>query len=74
MFKDPITQKRIRRFKEAKLAYVSLWILVLMYGLSLGSELICNDLPLYVRYDGKYYFPIARYYPETMSPIRQDIV
>ena len=59
-----ITQKRISRFKEKKRAHWSLWILVILYVLSLGSELICNDKPLYIRYNGKSYFPVFKYYPE----------
>ena len=61
---NTITQKRIRRFKEKKRAYWSLWILIILYIASLGSELICNDKPLYVRYNGSSYFPVFKYYPE----------
>ena len=34
-------------------------------ALSLFAELIANDRPLLVRYDGAFYFPIVRTYPET---------
>ena len=34
-------------------------------SLSLFAELIANDRPLLVRYDGAFYFPIVRDYPET---------
>ena len=61
-----ITQKRFRRFKEKKRAYWSLLFLAVLYVLSLGSELICNDKPLYVRYNSKSYFPIFKYYPEDI--------
>ena len=61
---NTITQKRIIRFKEKKLAYWSLLVLIALYVLSLGSELICNDKPLYIRYNSKSYFPILKYYPE----------
>lgn len=37
--------------------------MVILYALSLGSELICNDKPLYVYFEGSYYFPVFRYYP-----------
>jgi ABC-type microcin C transport system duplicated ATPase subunit YejF/ABC-type microcin C transport system permease subunit YejE len=36
-----------------------------MFGLSLGAELIANDRPLLVRYDGAWYFPVITAYPET---------
>jgi len=61
---DPITRKRLLRFKELKRAHVSFWILVLLYTVSLFSEFICNDKPVYLHFKGKSYFPIFRYYPE----------
>ncbi len=61
---NTITQKRIRRFKEKKRAYWALLLLIILYILSLASELICNDKPLYIRYNDKSYFPIFKYYPE----------
>ena len=33
--------------------------------LSLFAELIANDRPLLVRYDGRFYFPVFVAYPET---------
>jgi microcin C transport system permease protein len=62
---NPITQKRLRRFIQKKRAYWSLWLLIILYIISLGSELICNNKPLYVRYNGKSYLPIFKYYPEN---------
>ncbi len=62
--RNPITQKRLLRFKEVKRAYLSFWILICLYLLSLGAELICNNTPLYARFKGKSYFPIFKYYPE----------
>jgi len=64
--KNPMTRRRILRFKEMKRAYVSLWILVILYLISLGSELICNDVPLYVKFQGKSYFPVFQFYPEDV--------
>ncbi len=61
---DPISQKRFRRFKSVKRAWFSLWILGILYLASLGAELICNDMPLYARFQGKSYFPVFRFYPE----------
>lgn len=63
-FSDPISQKRFRRFKSVKRAWLSLWILGILYLASLGAELICNDVPLYVQFNGKSYFPVFRFYPE----------
>jgi microcin C transport system permease protein len=65
-FKNPIFQKRLLRFKELKRAHISLWILFLCYLISLGSELICNSTPLYVRFNGQSYLPIFKFYPENI--------
>lgn len=65
-FQNPIALKRLRRFRGKKRAYVSLWILAMLYGISLFSEWICNDRPLYVRFRGQSYFPALRYYPERV--------
>ena len=62
---SPITRKRLRRFREMKRAYWAFWLLVLLYGVSLCSELICNDRPLFLRFEGKSHFPAFRYYPES---------
>ncbi len=62
--KNPVTRKRIARFGEHRLACWSLWILLILYGASLGCNLLSNNLPLYVRFEGKSYFPIFKYYPE----------
>ncbi len=62
--KNPITLKRLRRFREIRRAYISFLILCLLYLGSLGAELICNSIPLYVRYNGASYFPVIRFYPD----------
>ena len=52
------------RFKEVKRAYIALWLLALLYAVSLCAELLCNNVPLYVRFDGRSFFPIFAFYPE----------
>lgn len=64
-FKNPITRKRLIRFKEMKRAYFSLWIITILYLVSFCSELICNSVPLYVRFQEKSYFPVLKFYPEN---------
>ena len=48
-----------------KRAYYSLWILGTLTVLSLFSEAIANDHPLYLRYEGRSYFPVLFFYPGT---------
>lgn len=54
-----------RRFKRQRLGYWSFVIFVAMFVLSLCGELISNDKPIFVRYQGHAYFPMVRDYPET---------
>lgn len=49
-----------------KRAYRSLWTLAALYVISLCSELLCNSDPLYVRHNGRSYFPVFRFYPENV--------
>ena len=60
-----LNQRRWRNFKANRRAYWSLWILLVLYGLSLFAELIANDRPVLVKYDGAYYMPVFKFYPET---------
>lgn len=64
ILKNPVAQKRLLRFKSMKRAYFSLWLLIILYGFSLVAELICSNVPLYVRYNGNSYFPVVKYYSE----------
>jgi len=59
-------RRRWRVFKRNKRGYYSLFIFTVLFGLSLCAELISNDKPYLVRYEGNYYFPIVKTYPETV--------
>jgi microcin C transport system permease protein len=48
------------------MGYASLWIFMTLFGLSLCAEMIANDKPLIVRYEGKFYFPIVKSQPERV--------
>ncbi|HEY1589375.1 MAG TPA: ABC transporter permease [Rhodanobacter sp.] len=54
------------RFKSQRLGYWSLLIFGALFVISLFGEVLANDRPLIVRYDGHYYFPIVKDYPETL--------
>lgn len=59
---NPVTAKRLRRFRTFKRAWISFWALVLLYVLSLCSELICNSRPLLLWHEGRPYFPVFFHY------------
>ncbi len=53
------------RFKRNRLGFWSLVIFCVLVVISLGAELVSNDRPLIVRYEGQTYFPLLKTYPET---------
>lgn len=61
---NPVTIKRWRRFRQLHRAWWSLWILTGLYLISLMAELICNNTPLLVRFEGHYYIPLVQFHPE----------
>jgi microcin C transport system permease protein len=44
---------------------ISLVVFGVLFFLSLFAELLANDRPILVRYDGHFYMPVFRDYPET---------
>ena len=58
-------RRRWLRFKRSRRGYFSLLIFSTLFILSLGAELISNDKPFLVVYQGTYYFPMVKDYPET---------
>lgn len=59
------TGRAWQRFKRNRLGYFSLWIFVGLLSLSLVAELISNDRPLLVKYQGQLYVPLLNDYAET---------
>lgn len=54
------------RFKRNRLGYWSLVLFCVLVVASLFAEVLSNDRPLVVRYEGQTYFPIVQDYPETV--------
>ena len=55
-----------RRFKRNRLGYWSLVLFCLLVVGSLFAEVLSNDRPLIVRYEGTTYFPMVKDYAETV--------
>jgi len=62
---SPLNQRRLANFRANRRGWWSLWIFVALLALTLCAELIANDKPLLLRYDGRWYVPVAVAYPET---------
>ena len=62
----PIAHRRLINFSRNRRGFWSLWIFLGIFFLSLFAELIANDKPLLVRYEGAFYMPVLTEYPETV--------
>jgi microcin C transport system permease protein len=54
-----------QRFRRNRLGFWSLVLFVALFALSLFAELVSNDKPIVVRYEGQWVLPILSAYPET---------
>ena len=54
-----------RRFRRNRRGYLSLVLFLALFLVSCAAELLSNDLPLLVSYQGRLYMPIFVSYPET---------
>src|SRR5271155_5353391 len=61
----PLTRRRLRNFRANRRGFWSLWIFLVLFVASLFAELIANDKPLVIRFQGAFYFPVVTSYPET---------
>ena len=53
------------QFRANRRGFYSLIIFTVLFVISLGAELISNDKPFLIVYQGSYYFPLFKTYPET---------
>jgi microcin C transport system permease protein len=60
-----INRRRLANFKANRRGTASLWIISILFLLSLVAELIANDRPVLVYHRGELYTPVFRDYPET---------
>ncbi len=60
---NPIAQQRLHRFVSIKRGYYSFILLIVLTLLAFVGELFINNKALIVKYDGDYFFPVARSFP-----------
>ena len=58
-----ILRRRLRKFRSLKRGYYSFLIILVAYFVSFFLPLLINNRALVVRYEGRFYFPLLRYYP-----------
>ncbi|WP_428669241.1 ABC transporter permease [Reyranella sp.] len=61
----PLTRRRLAAFRANRRGMISLVLFAVVFVLSLGAELLANDRPILIRYDGAFYVPMLHDYPET---------
>ena len=62
---DPLARRRLANFRANRRGYWSFWIFLGLFALTLPAELISNDKPLVVWFEGELLWPILAAYPET---------
>ena len=62
---SPLNRRRWQNFKANRRGFWSFWIFSILFIVSLFAELIANDRPFLIQYDGHLYFPAFVTYPET---------
>ncbi len=53
------TSRRWQNFRANRRGYWSLWLFLVLFGLSLVAEFIANDKPIIASYKGEILFPVA---------------
>ncbi|MBS7601116.1 MULTISPECIES: ABC transporter permease [Pseudomonas] len=61
---SPVSLRRLQRFRRNRRGWISLWLFGLLLLVSLGAELVANDKPLLLGYQGQLYFPAFKRYTE----------
>ncbi|MEM7364086.1 MAG: ABC transporter permease [Pseudomonadota bacterium] len=61
----PLTRRRLANFRANKRGFWSLVIFLALFSFTLVAELVANDKPLVISYQGTLYFPIVKTYAET---------
>ncbi|MGE0449507.1 MAG: ABC transporter permease subunit [Vicinamibacterales bacterium] len=62
---ESILRKRLRKFRRLKRGYYAFLLITGAYLLTFFLPLLANGKALIVKYNGKYFFPVATYYPAS---------
>lgn len=63
---NSLTRRRWYSFRQNKRGFYSLSFFLVLFLLSIFAEVLSNDKPFLVKYNGELYFPILNVYPETV--------
>jgi len=62
---SPITLRRLQHFRANRRGYWSLWIFLSIFFVCIFAEVVANDKPLLVIFEGHLIFPVIETIPET---------
>ncbi|TCU66083.1 microcin C transport system permease protein [Bradyrhizobium sp. R2.2-H] len=62
---SPLNRRRWQNFKANRRGYWSFWLFIGLFVVSLFAELIANDRPFLIKFDGRLYWPAFVTYSET---------
>lgn len=62
---SPLTRRRLDAFRRNRRGFWALWLFLALFAVTLGAELVANDRPIVVSYQGSLYFPVVKNYPEV---------
>jgi microcin C transport system permease protein len=74
---SPLNRRRVAIFRAHRRGYWSMWVFLVLFGISLFAEFIANDRPLLIYFNGSFYCPVLRDYSEdafdpSMMPLQAD--
>ncbi len=61
---SPVARRRVAAFKAHRRGYWSLLVFSVLFVVCLFAELVANDRPLLVRFEGQFYYPVLFDYSE----------
>ncbi len=61
---SPIAARRLALFRANRRGFISLWLFLALFAVTLFAELIANDKPILLKFDGGYYSPAFVTYSE----------
>lgn len=63
---SPLAKRRWLLFKRQRRAHISAYLLMILVVVTAFAEFLCNQRPLFARYEGQWFFPVLKEYPETV--------
>jgi microcin C transport system permease protein len=62
---SPLNQRRLANFRANRRGYISLWVFLGIFLITLLAEFIANDRPMLVHVEGRFLVPVLRDYAES---------